>query len=219
MSNQMNLFQTHAFVAHNGAVQPQHAGAMTDEYKDLEQYQTRADWGRYFVSTLYHPGLQVLEPTAGNGLGFCQWIRREDLTAVELHPALAPRLAAFTDRWHWQDILEWEPPKIGRRYQQYDLILGNLPYSKSEAIIRHLLPFLKPRGKLGLLDRLSLLAAEEREDFWTNTVSLLSLTHVPRYTVIEVGNSGRYDLAWYVLGRARDYDNLITSKHYWKYRI
>lgn len=63
---------------------------MTEEWKGLEQYQTRAEWGRYFVSTVYHPGMKALEPTAGNGLGFCQWIQKDDLTVVEIHPGLAP---------------------------------------------------------------------------------------------------------------------------------
>lgn len=203
---------------------PVNAAPMTQDWKGLEQYQTRAEWGRYFVSTVYSPGMQVLEPTAGNGLGFCQWIRKDDLTAVEIHPQLAPRLAQWTDRWHQADIETWIPPAAsmpGKRTLQpcFDLIIGNLPYSKTEAIIRHLLPFLKPRGKIAILDRLSLLSSAARVPFWTKLLEPLAITQVPRNVVIEIGGSGRYDLSWYILGRAKDYDNLMGTSLYWKFEV
>lgn len=197
---------------------------MTQDYKFLEQYQTRAEWGRYFVSTVYRPGQAVLEPTAGNGLGFCQWIKKADLTAVEIHPTLAPRLALWTDTWYQADIETWDPPAAhvpGKRNLRpcFDLILGNLPYSKTEAIIRHLLPFLKPRGKIAILDRLSLLSSAGRVPFWTELLKPLSVTQVPRNVVIEIGGSGRYDLAWYVLGRRTDYDNIRGTELHWKFEV
>lgn len=200
------------------------AAPMTPDYKGLEQYQTRAEWGRYFVSTVYHPGANVLEPTAGNGLGFCQWIRRADLTAVEIHPQLAPRLAQWTDRWYQTDIETWTPPAAsvpGKRSLQpcFDLIIGNLPYSRTEAIIRHLLPFLKVRGKIAILDRLSLLSSAARVPFWTELLKPLSITQVPRNVVVEIGGSGRYDLAWYVLGRRADYDNVRGVELAWKFEV
>ncbi len=194
---------------------------MTEEWKGLEQYQTRAEWGRYFVSTVYHPGMKVLEPTAGNGLGFCQWIRKDELTAVEIHPGLAPRLTAFATVTACADILTWYPadwhPK--RPKPVFDLILGNLPYSKTEEIVRHLLPMLKPRGKIALLDRLSLLSSAARVPFWTELLKPLSITQVPRNVVVEIGGSGRYDLAWYVLGRRADYDNVRGTEMLWKFEV
>lgn len=203
---------------------PKDATPMTGDYKALEQYQTRPAWGHYFVSTVYQPGMTVLEPTAGNGIGFCQWIRPQDLTAVEIHPALAPQLARWTDNWHQADIETWIPEEAqvkGKRKLQpvYDLILGNLPYSRTEVIIRHLLPYLKPRGKIAILDRLSLLSSAARVDFWTNVLKPLSVTNVPRNVVVEIGGSGRYDLAWYVLGRRADYDNLRGTEIYWKMEV
>lgn len=204
----------------NGKDQP----PMTPDYKGLEQYQTRPEWGRYFVSTVYYPGMAVLEPTAGNGLGFCQWIRKADLTAVEIHPEPFEKMKPFAQTAVCADILTWTPanyliPPARKPRPVFDLILGNLPYSRTEEIIRHLFPFLKPRGKIAILDRLSLLSSASRVPFWTELLKPISITQVPRNVVIEIGGSGRYDLAWYVLGRRTDYDNLRGVDLCWKFDV
>jgi hypothetical protein len=194
---------------------------MTGDYKFLEQYQTRPEWGRYFVSTVYQPGMKVLEPTSGNGLGFCQWIRKQDLTAVEIHQELYEQMKPYAREAYGMDIMDWFPsgnnPK--KPFHVYDLIIGNLPYSKTEAIVRHLLPYLKPRGKIALLDRLSLLSSASRVPFWTELLKPLSITQVPRNVVIEIGGSGRYDLTWYVLGRRTAYDNIRGVDMHWQFKL
>jgi len=99
------------------------------------------------------PGQNVLEPSAGTG-AIIDAIRRKlnhgtAITAVEINPTLAHRLAFFdclgADRVHPKDFLTCNGD-LG----QFDRILMNPPFANGQDIahIRHALTMLKPGGRL-----------------------------------------------------------------------
>lgn len=97
-----------------------------------------------------HPGMRVLEPSAGTGclIPFLA-TQGHNIVAVEVNSALAHALRVrFTEiAVHCADFLQLTADAIGGRF---DRIVMNPPFRNGEDVahIRHALRFLKPGGRL-----------------------------------------------------------------------
>lgn len=93
-----------------------------------------------------HQGLEVLEPSAGEGaLAWAADARGARVTCIEVRPAAADKLAlSFVT--HCGDFLEVSPAMFPR----FDRVLMNPPFSRRQDIahVRHAWEFVRPGGKL-----------------------------------------------------------------------
>ncbi len=98
----------------------------------------------------------MLDPGAGSGV-WGQAAKKRwpflDVTGVETRQLARP---SCYDGWVQGDYRLYRPAF------QYDLVLGNPPFSIAEQIIRHSMELLVPGGYLCLLLRLGFLASEKR---------------------------------------------------------
>ena len=125
-------------------------------------------------------GNDVLEPSAGNGnicKVFKEYYPNKDLTAVELREEEYNNLCQL----NIDDVI------INSYYNirdEYDIIIGNPPYSEAQEFIEHSFELLKENGILIFLLRTNFLESKKRYDFWKKhpLSKLYTLSKRPSFT-------------------------------------
>ena len=129
---------------------------------------------------LYKYGNSVLEPSAGNGnicKVFKEYYPNKDLTAVELREEEYNNLCQL----NIDDVI------INSYYNirdEYDIIIGNPPYSEAQEFIEHSFGLLKENGILIFLLRTNFLESKKRYEFWKKhpLTKLYTLSKRPSFT-------------------------------------
>lgn len=109
------------------------------------------------------PEDSILEPSAGNG-NIIKALRSRGyenyISAVELREEEAVHLVGLADHIYIGDFLD------GNTVGQFDVIIGNPPYSMAQEFIDKALSLLAPGGKLIFLLRTNFLESNKRFAWW-----------------------------------------------------
>jgi len=116
-----------------------------------------------------YPEDTILEPSAGNGniiralrnKGFNNWI-----DAIELRYEETENLMLEANQVFIEDFLSLDKEK----FQRYDVIIGNPPYSLAKEFIDKSLELLAPGGRLIFLLRTNFLESAKRFAWWQDTL-------------------------------------------------
>lgn len=125
----------------------------------------------------------ILEPSAGNG-NIIKALRERNITgiaieAMELREEERKNLEALADVVTIGDFL-----KDDTEYIEYDLIIGNPPYSLAQEFIDKALTLLAPGGRLIFLLRTNFLESKKRFTWWQDKIpsGLYVLSKRPSFT-------------------------------------
>ena len=125
----------------------------------------------------------ILEPSAGNG-NIIKALRDRNITgisieAMELREEERENLEALADVVTIGDFL-----KDDTEYIEYDLIIGNPPYSLAQEFIDRSLELLAPGGRLIFLLRTNFLESKKRFEWWQDKLpkGLYVLSKRPSFT-------------------------------------
>lgn len=125
----------------------------------------------------------ILEPSAGNG-NIIKALRDRNIKgvvteAIELREEEREELVNITDVVTIGDFLQVDP-----MYLEYDLIIGNPPYSLAQEFIDKSLSLLAPGGRLVFLLRTNFLESSKRFEWWQDKlpIGLYTLHKRPSFT-------------------------------------
>ncbi len=125
----------------------------------------------------------ILEPSAGNG-NIIKALRERNINgvsieAMELREEERENLEALADVVTIGDFL-----KDDTKYLEYDLIIGNPPYSFAQEFIDKSLKLLAPGGRLIFLLRTNFLESKKRFTWWQDKIpsGLYVLSKRPSFT-------------------------------------
>ena len=130
---------------------------------------------------LQNRGIEVLEPSAGNGniiSVFKKYYPNKNVTALELREEEENNLNMLTNNVVIDDFLH---RKITNKY---DIIIGNPPYGLAIEFVKKSLECLKDEGILIFLLRTAFLESKSRYQFWQENplTGLLTLSKRPSFT-------------------------------------
>ena len=107
--------------------------------------------------------INILEPSAGNG-NIIKVLKEKgingNITAIEIREEEYKNLLSLTDDVVINDFLQWNTNK------QYDLIIGNPPFSLAKEFIEKCFKISNGKTKIVMLLRTSFLESKSRYDFW-----------------------------------------------------
>jgi hypothetical protein len=108
----------------------------------------RGALARYALAKGGAPGY-ILDPGAGDG----RWGREAGrlypgaaVHGVELRRVVRP--AGFAKWWACRDFVKWRAPSAPELVEGYHLAVGNPPYNRAEAFVRHTWAMLAPGGRI-----------------------------------------------------------------------
>lgn len=127
--------------------------------------------------------LFILEPSAGNGNIIkalrARGVSAVDIEAVEIRESERENLLKLADTVRIDDFLTSDT-----EYLEYDLIIGNPPYSLAQEFVDKCLGLLAPGGKLVFLLRTAFLESKKRFKWWQDKLpsGLYTLHNRPSFT-------------------------------------
>lgn len=131
----------------------------------------------------FNEDIFILEPSAGNG-NIIKALRKHGITgiaieAIKLREEEKENLENLADYVTIGDFL-----KVDTEYYEYDLIIGNPPYSKAQEFIDKSLSLLAPGGMLVFLLRTNFLESTKRFKWWQDKIppGLYTLHKRPSFT-------------------------------------
>lgn len=162
--------KAHVFAADpSEAINKMIATGQSDHPRDYGYFPTPALFAKHLVEKAdIHPGMTVLEPSAGQGAiaqHIAMHVGFHGVTLVELLEQNIKVLRQVFPQAIQGDFLRMIPNLIS----QFDRIVMNPPFHRHIAHVRHAWRFLKPGGKLvsvmaaGVLDRDNLMSQRFRE--------------------------------------------------------
>lgn len=156
------------------------------------------------------PGDIILEPSAGNGniiqalrdRGFLNWI-----DAIELRDEELFELSLTANQVFIEDFLS-----INKKdFSQYDVIIGNPPYSLAQEFIDKSLELLAPGGRLIFLLRTNFLESNKRFKWWQDKIPncLYVLSKRPSFTG---KGTDATSYSWFIWEKSRYADQFLKSQ-------
>lgn len=145
--------------------------------------------------------LFILEPSAGNGNVIKALRDRNidavDIEAIEIREDERENLEKLADTVTIGDFLQ-----IETEYREYDVIIGNPPYSMAQEFIDKCLDLLAPGGKLIFLLRTNFLESDKRFKWWQDKIpaGLYTLHKRPSFTG---KGTDATSYSWFVWERAQ----------------
>lgn len=152
---------------------------------------------------------RILEPSAGDGV-FVLKLRmlypEAEIHAMDLDPTVGPW--SFADHSYEGDFLETDFTKVG----EFDLVIGNPPYSFAEEFIRE---SLRLSQNVVYILRIGFIGSEARVDFFRDMAPdyIMRSVHRPKF---KLGKTDSCEYAWFCWG-AQEYGAGILPKTQLRY--
>lgn len=150
----------------------------------------------------------ILEPSAGNGI-IIEALReagyKNHIHAIEIRGEEKENLNRFADTVEINNFLDADPAI------QYDVIIGNPPYSLAQEFIDKALQILKPGGRLIFLLRTNFLESKKRFEWWQDKppTRLYVLSKRPSFTG---KGTDATSYSWFIWEKSRYADQFIKQQ-------
>ena len=146
------------------------------------------------------PNINILEPSAGNG-NIIKVLKDKgingNITAVEIREEEYNNLLKLADKVVIDDFLQWNTNK------DYDLIIGNPPFSLAREFIEKCFEISNEKTKIVMLLRTSFLESKSRYNFWQKypLSGLYVLSKRPSFTG---KGTDATSYAWFIWNKSSD---------------